>query len=76
MRDRPDQTKTLKSFKKPTLFLAGEKDPWYSGRLNLSPGKLNANILKFMSFPMLPHMAMFENPRRCCSKNQRLFRKI
>ncbi len=59
MRDRPERIKTLKNFKKPTLFLAGDKDPGIPATSvveqsrHCQKGKIH--ILKNVA-----HMGMFE----------------
>lgn len=75
MRDRPDQTKTLKSFKKPTLFLAGEKDPGIPvesiHRQALECKKPEIHVLSNVA-----HMAMFERPEEAASKINGFLSKI
>lgn len=67
MRDREDQIKTLESYKNPTLYLAGEKDP----------GIPVDSILKQASHCQKPqihilanvaHMGMFEKPADTSAK--------
>ena len=61
MRDRQDQIKTLESYKNPTLFLAGEKDPGIPVDTILKQAahcqKPQIHILKNVA-----HLGMFENP--------------
>ena len=75
MRDRPDQTKTLKSFKKPTLFLAGEKDPGIPvetiHRQAAECQKPEIHVLSNVA-----HMAMFEQPEEAASKINGFLSKI
>lgn len=64
MRDRPDRTNVLKKFKKPILFLAGEKD----GGISVSSVKDQAAMNPKSEAAVLPgvaHMGMFENPAEC-----------
>jgi pimeloyl-ACP methyl ester carboxylesterase len=64
MRDRPDRTDVLKKFKKPILFLAGEKD----GGIPVSTIKDQAAMNPKSEVAVLPgvaHMGMFENPVEC-----------
>jgi pimeloyl-ACP methyl ester carboxylesterase len=67
MRDRPDQTKTLKTFEKPTLFLAGDKD----AGIPIETIKAQATICQRPEIHILPevaHMGMFEKPDVAASK--------
>lgn len=67
MRDRPDQTKTLKNFKKPTLFLAGEKDPG----IPVESIHRQAAVCQDPEIHVLSnvgHMAMFEKPEEAALK--------
>lgn len=67
MRDRNDQIKTLKNFKKPTLFLAGEKDPGIPVDTILEQAKscqqAEIHILRDVA-----HMGMLEKPEETAVK--------
>ncbi len=75
MRNRPDQTKTLKTFKKPTLFLAGEKDQ------GIPPESIQRQAV-YCQYPEIhilqdvAHMAMFENPEEAAAKIRHFLNKI
>jgi pimeloyl-ACP methyl ester carboxylesterase len=75
MRNRPDQTKTLKRFKKPTLFLAGEKDPGIPVdsiyRQAAECQKPEIHVLSNVA-----HMAMFEQPEEAAYKINSFLSKI
>jgi len=75
MRDRPDQTKTLKSFKKPTLFLAGEKDPGIPVESIHRQAK-ECQKPEIHVISNVAHMAMFEKPEEAASKINRFLSKI
>ena len=75
MRDRPDQTKTLKSFKKPTLFLAGEKDPGIPvDSIHRQAAECQKPEIHVLS--NVAHMAMFERPEEAASKINSFLSKI
>lgn len=60
MRDRPDRTHVLNAFKKPILFLAGEKDTV----VTVDAIKSQAQMAKFPALTILQsvaHMGMFED---------------
>ena len=75
MRDRPDQTKTLKSFKKPTLFLVGDKDPGIPletiYKQAAESQRPEIHILRDVG-----HMGMFEKPDEAASKIKAFLSKI
>ena len=75
MRDRPDQTKTLKSFKKPTLFLAGEKDPGIPAESIHRQAKECQNP-EIHVLSDVAHMAMFEQPEEAAAKINDFLSKI
>ena len=75
MRDRPDQTKTLKSFKKPTLFLAGEKDPGIPVESIHQQAAVCQNP-EIHVLSNVAHMAMFEKPEEAASKINGFLSKI
>jgi len=75
MRDRPDQTKTLKSFKKPTLFLAGEKDPGIPVESIHRQAK-ECQKPEIHVISNVAHMAMFEKPEEAASKINSFLSKI
>lgn len=64
MRDRTERTDVLRSFGKPILFLAGERDAGISvDSINKQAAislKAEAHIL-----PEVAHMGMFENEKKC-----------
>jgi pimeloyl-ACP methyl ester carboxylesterase len=75
MRDRTDHIKTLKSFKKPTLFLAGDKDPG----IPLDTVHRQASECQYPEIHVLSgvaHMAMFERPEDSASKIKGFLDKI
>jgi len=75
MRDRPDQTKTLKSFKKPTLFLAGEKDPGIPvDSIHRQAAACQNPEIHVLS--NVAHMGMFERPEEAAEKINRFLSKI
>lgn len=75
MRDRPDQTKTLKTFKKPTLFLAGEKDPGIPVESILRQAA-ECQHPEIHVLSNVAHMAMFENPQEAAAKINGFLNKI
>jgi pimeloyl-ACP methyl ester carboxylesterase len=75
MRDRPDQTKTLKSFKKPTLFLMGNKDPG----IPIASVTAQAALCQYPETHILQdvgHMGMFEKAAEAASKIEGFLGKI
>jgi pimeloyl-ACP methyl ester carboxylesterase len=75
MRDRPDQTKTLKSFKKPTLFLAGEKDQGIPVE-SIHRQAEDCQDPEIHVLSNVAHMAMFEQPEEAASKISGFLSKI
>jgi pimeloyl-ACP methyl ester carboxylesterase len=75
MRDRPDQTKTLKSFKKPTLFLAGDKDPGIPVESIHKQAAVCQNP-EIHVLSNVAHMAMFERPEEAATKISTFLSKI
>lgn len=67
MRDRPDLTKTLKTFKKPTLFLAGDKDPGIPVEAILEQAAISQRP-EIHILPGVAHMGMFEKPEEAATK--------
>lgn len=67
MRDRPDQTKTLKNFEKPTLYLGGDKDPGIPAAAMYEQAALSQraeiHILRGVA-----HMGMYEKPDEAAAK--------
>jgi pimeloyl-ACP methyl ester carboxylesterase len=64
MRDRKDQTALIKTFPKPILFVAGEKDPGIPPdtiKKQADSNKLAQSVI----LPGVAHMGMFEAPRDC-----------
>jgi pimeloyl-ACP methyl ester carboxylesterase len=75
MRDRSDQTKTLKSFKKPTLFLAGEKDQAIPAEsIHRQAAECQSPQIHVLS--NVAHMAMFEQPEEAAAKISGFLSKI
>jgi pimeloyl-ACP methyl ester carboxylesterase len=75
MRDRPDQTKTLKSFKKPTLFLGGDRDPG----IPVTAIREQATFSQRPEIHILPgvaHMGMIEKPDEVAAKIMGFLSKI
>jgi pimeloyl-ACP methyl ester carboxylesterase len=75
MRDRPDQTKTLKNFKKPTLFLVGNKDPG----IPLASVAAQAALCQYPEIHILQdvgHMGMFEKAVDAARKIEGFLPKI
>ena len=71
MRDRKDQTATLKAFKAPLLFVTGEKDPG----ITVESIEKQASLCRSAHVYVLQdvaHMGMFENEKRCLE----IFRKF
>jgi pimeloyl-ACP methyl ester carboxylesterase len=60
MRDRPENTSTLKDFHKPILFLSSEKDGGISLKSIFSQSTLNSQT-EVHILPNVAHMGMFEN---------------
>lgn len=75
MRDRPDRTKTLKSFKKPTLFLAGEKDQGIPVD-SIHKQAVNCQNPEIHVLSNVAHMAMFEQPEEAATKISGFLTKI
>jgi pimeloyl-ACP methyl ester carboxylesterase len=70
MRDRKDQTGLIKTFQKPILFLAGEKDPGIPPdtiKKQADSNKLAESVI----LPGVAHMGMFESPGDCQEKIQK-----
>jgi pimeloyl-ACP methyl ester carboxylesterase len=67
MRDRKDQTGLIKSFPKPILFLAGEKDPGIPPDTIKKQTESNQLAESFI-LPGVAHMGMFEAPGDCEEK--------
>ena len=75
MRDRTDQIKTLKSFKKHTLFLAGDKDPGIPvDTVHRQASECQKPEIHVLS--AVAHMAMFERPEEAVSKIKGFLDKI
>jgi pimeloyl-ACP methyl ester carboxylesterase len=67
MRDRKDQTRLIESFRKPILFLVGEKDP------GIPPDSIKEQadsnkLAEVFVLPAVAHMGMFEAPGYCKEK--------
>jgi pimeloyl-ACP methyl ester carboxylesterase len=67
MRDRKDQTSLIKTFPKPVLFLAGEKDPGIPPDSIRKQAESNKQAELFI-LPAVAHMGMFEAPDYCKEK--------
>lgn len=61
MRDRPDATPVLKQFKKPVLFLAGDKDPGIPLATLADQSRIGEH-LQLAVLTETGHMGMFEKP--------------
>lgn len=75
MREREDHTKTLKNFKKPTLFLMGDQDPG----IPLKSIRDQASLCQYPEIHALHrvgHMGMFEKPDEAADRIQRFLQKI
>lgn len=66
MRDRPEQIKTLKIFKNPTLFLAGAKDQGIPVDTVLTQSKFSQQA-EYHVLQDVAHMGMFEKPDETAS---------
>jgi pimeloyl-ACP methyl ester carboxylesterase len=75
MRDRPDQTKTLKSFEKPTLFIGGDKDPGIPVQTLLEQVAISQRA-EIHILPDVAHMGMYEKPNEAASKIMGFLSKI
>lgn len=75
MRDRPDQTKTLKTFEKPTLFLGGDKDPGIPVAA-IQEQALISQRAEIHILPGVAHMGMYEKPEEAASKIMAFLSKI
>lgn len=74
MRDRPDSTKVLEHFKRPILFIAGEKDTG----ITADSAKKQANLALNVTLHILPevaHMGMFENEEATARQVQEFLKK-
>lgn len=67
MRDRKDRTEVLKTFPKPVLFLAGEKDGGIPPESILQQAALSAQA-EAVVLPEVAHMGMFESEGVCLKK--------
>jgi pimeloyl-ACP methyl ester carboxylesterase len=67
MRDRKDRTGVLRTFPKPILFLAGEKDQAIPLESILHQASLNTNA-EAVILPAVAHMGMFESEGPCVKK--------
>lgn len=75
MRDRPERIKTLRSYKKPTLFLAGDKDPGISTESLFEQAKGCKNV-EIHILQGVAHMGMFEKPGPAATEIKDFLRKI
>lgn len=75
MRNRIDQIKTLKSFKKPTLFLTGEKDQGIPVE-SIHKQASNCQYPEIHILQDVGHMGMFEKPEEVASKIKHFLKKI
>ena len=67
MRDRKDRTDVLKTFRKPILLLAGEKDQAIPPESISQQASLSANA-EAVILPAVAHMGMFESAGPCLKK--------
>lgn len=67
MKDRLDQTKTLESFKNPTLFLAGQDDPGIPVDSVLKQAQ-HCQKPEIHIFEKVAHMGMLEKPAETAAK--------
>jgi pimeloyl-ACP methyl ester carboxylesterase len=67
MRDRKDRTDVMRSFPRPMLFLAGEKDQGIPFNSILEQASLNDNA-EAVVLPEVAHMGMFESETTCLKK--------
>lgn len=74
MRDRPDRQSVLKSFQKPILIIAGEKDPGIPVSAIQEQASLNPAI-ELSILPDTGHMGMFEAESVCVKKISEFVRK-
>jgi pimeloyl-ACP methyl ester carboxylesterase len=74
MRDRKDRTDVVKSFSRPILLIAGEKDQGIPPDTILQQASLNSNAEAFI-LPEVAHMGMFEAPEACVKKIQKFLEK-
>lgn len=74
MRNRADQIKTLKSFKKPTLFLAGEKDQGIPVE-SIHKQAAECQYPEIHILQNVGHMGMFEKPEEIASKIKHFLNK-
>lgn len=74
MRDRQDHTDVLRSFPKPVLFLAGEKDPGIPKDTILEQAALNSHA-EAVILPEVAHMGMFESEGVCLKNILRFVEK-
>lgn len=75
MRDRPDRTKTIRTYEKPTLFIAGAKDPG----IPVSSIQEQANDCKKCEIYVMDgvaHMGMVENPTAAAGRIKDFLKKI
>lgn len=67
MRDRKDRTELVKSFPRPILFIAGERDQNIPAESILQQAALNENA-EAVILPAVGHMGMFEAEAACLRK--------
>ena len=67
MRDRADRTHVVRSFHRPLLFIAGEKDPGIPPDTIRQQVVLNKNA-EAAILPEVAHMGMFESESTCLKK--------
>jgi pimeloyl-ACP methyl ester carboxylesterase len=75
MRNRPDQIKTLKNFKKPTLFIAGDKDQGIPVE-SIYKQALYCQYPEIHILRDTAHMGMFEKPEEASDKIKHFLNKI
>lgn len=67
MRDRKDRTSVVRTFHKPILFLAGEKDQGIPPDTIYKQSAMNPNA-EAVVLPEVAHMGMFESESTCLKK--------
>lgn len=74
MRDRKDRTDVLRSFSKPILLLAGEKDQGIPAKTIIQQANLNKDA-EAIIVPAVAHMGMFEAEGTCLKKISAFIKK-
>lgn len=74
MRDRKDRIQVVKTFPRPMLFIAGEKDQSIPAHTILEQAALNENA-EAVILPAVAHMGMFEAEAACLKKISAFIKK-